>query len=116
LSGEPVEDLTTGVVPSALRRPPTVSGRKTPIRPAEARRRKRKLTITFSSGALPERIRDLARRWNLYASNGKPNGSAVVEYLLSLNLEAAERGKVDPPDTEQDKSPQDRQQWGGQWF
>ncbi|MEA3340313.1 MAG: hypothetical protein U9R15_10135 [Chloroflexota bacterium] len=117
LSGEPVEDLTTGVVPSALRRPPTTGGRKTPIRPSEARRRKRKLTITFSTGAFPERVRDLARRWNLYASNGKPNGSAVVEYLLGLNLEAAERGEVAPPGSDQDKLPQqDQQQWGEQWF
>jgi len=116
LSGEPVEDLATGVVPSALRRPPTVGGRKTPLRPSEARRRKRKMTITFSTGVISERIRGLAQRWNLYAPNGRPNSSAVVEYLLRLSLERAERGEVVPPNPDRGKSPRDQQQSGEQWF
>ena len=91
LSGEPLEDLTTGVIPQALRRPPTPGGRRTALRPSEVRRRERKMTVTFSTPTIPGRLRALARRWNLYAPGGKPNASAVVERLLLPQLEAAER-------------------------
>lgn len=97
LGDEPVEDLAIGVVPASLQRPPTPGGRKTPIRPSERRRKKRMLTTTFSSPDIPNRVRALAERWGLFTAAGRPNHSAVVEYLLLPRLEAAERGEIEPP-------------------
>ncbi|RLC94645.1 MAG: hypothetical protein DRI77_10825 [Chloroflexi bacterium] len=74
------------------------------------------MTITFSTHTISERIRDLAQRWSLYAANGRPNSSAVVEHLLRLGLERAERGEVAPPDPGWDNPPRDQQQAGEQWF
>jgi len=54
--------------------------------------------ITFSDTNIPERLRELARRWGMLAPDGKsPNVSALVEYLLLPRLEAAEHGELDPP-------------------
>ena len=82
-----------------LQRPPTGEGRRTPIRPAEKRRRDRKMTVTFSYDAAdyPERLRTLARRWGWFSNNGRPNSSAVVEFLVGRLLETAERGDIAPP-------------------
>ncbi len=72
--------------------------RETTIRPSEKRRRKRQLSVTFSSEDIPERIKALAERWGMYGPDGKrPNFSAVVEYLLTPQLEAAERGEISRP-------------------
>jgi hypothetical protein len=64
------------------------SERKSPMRPTEERRRQRQLAITFSVGNedVPDRLRDLAERWGLYANNGSASPSAVVEYLLDLDF------------------------------
>jgi hypothetical protein len=82
-------------VPQVLTRPP--HGRRTPLRPSERRRRERQVTLTFSDAGIPERLRALAERWGLQAPGGGPNVSAVVEYLLSERLEAAERGEIEKP-------------------
>lgn len=97
LSGEAVDDLVTGVVPTPLQHPPTPGGRRTPLRPSERRRKRRMLTITFSSADIPRRLRALAERWGMLTAAGRPNHSAVVEYLLLSRLEAAERGEIPPP-------------------
>jgi hypothetical protein len=74
------------------------SKRKSKLRPTEKRRRKRKLTVTFSQPQVPERVRALAEEWGIYVPNrGDPNVSAVIEYLLLPRLEAAERGEIAPP-------------------
>ena len=74
------------------------------------------MTITFSTHTISERVRDLAQRWDLYAPNGRPNSSAVAEYLICLGLEAAERGQVAPPGPGEDEAPRDQEQMGEQWF
>jgi hypothetical protein len=85
-------------VRALFQRPPTGEGRRNPIRPAEKRRRKRKLTVTFSYDVAdyPERLRALARRWGWFSNNGRPNSSAVVEFLIGKTLEAAECGNGCP--------------------
>ena len=115
LSGEPVDDLSTGVVPAALRRPPKTGSRKTSVRPAEKRRRPRMLHVTFSSSDIPNRLRSLAERWNLFTAAGYPNHSTVVEYLLLSRLEAAERGEIAPPPAGQNELERG-EPGGGQWF
>ena len=113
---EPVEDLITGVVPATLQHPPAAGGRKTPIRPSEKRRRARKMTVTFSDERLPRRIKALTKQWGMIGPDGRrPNFSAVVEYLLLSQLEAAERGEIDPPPAKQNTSP-NRLVEGEQWF
>ena len=99
-SGEPAEDLglTPTPAPAPLARRPT-RGRQTPVRPSEKRRRRRLLGVTFSSEEIPQRLRDLAERWGMVGPDGRrPNVSAVVEYLLVPQLEAAEAGEIDPPE------------------
>jgi hypothetical protein len=71
------------------------NGRRTPVRPSEVRRRERRLTVTFSSPDIPERLRALARAWGWVAPDGKsPAVSRVVEFLLvpGLQEEAAAAG------------------------
>lgn len=93
---EPVNDL--GLAVPALRRP-TAKGRSTPVRPSERRRRRRRLSVTFSGPEIPARLRRLAERWGMVAPDGKsPNVSAVVEYLLTPALEKAEAGEIGPPE------------------
>lgn len=102
-NGEPVEDLGLMPRPSALDRQP--KGRQTPVRPAEKRRRGRKLTVTFSDEEAPQRLRELAERWGMMRPSTRkgqgqelaPNVSALVEYLLLPVLEQAERGEINPP-------------------
>jgi hypothetical protein len=66
--------------------------------PSVKRRWNRSLTVTFTSGDIPHRLRELALEWDLYAPDGKsPATSTVVEYLLSPQLEAAEEGEIAPP-------------------
>ena len=82
----------------AVAQRPSGKGRKTPIRPSEKRRKNRMLTVTFSDPDTPDRVRDLAERWGLYAPDGRtPSPSAVVEYLLLPQLEAAEKGEIEGP-------------------
>lgn len=89
------EDGGGAAVKVLERRPST---RETRIRPSEKRRRGRRLAITFTRANTPDRIRDLAVKWNLFAPDGQsPNVSAVVEYLLMPQLIDAERGKIAPP-------------------
>ncbi|HEY77362.1 MAG TPA: hypothetical protein G4O00_14490 [Thermoflexia bacterium] len=97
LNEEPVVELGLAHVPSLVRRP-TPQGRRTPIRPAERRRRSRKLTVTFSNAGIVARLRALAERWGLTAPGGGPNVSAVVEHLLLPQLEAAEAGEIEGPE------------------
>ncbi len=96
LGDEPVAELGLTRVPSLVRRP--AQERKKPIRPAERRRRNRKLTVTFSDAAIVTRLRALAERWGLTAPGGGPNVSVVVEYLLLPQLEAAEAGEIEKPE------------------
>ncbi len=74
--------------------------RKHPRRPTEERRIRRRMNVTFSVGNKDavERIRDLARQWNMFTNNGALDISGVVEHLLLPRLEAAERGEIEPPD------------------
>lgn len=95
-SNEPAEALGLTATPAALVRRGTV--RETKIRPSEKRRRKRQLSLTFTGEDIPQRVKALAERWGMYGPDGKrPNFSAVVEYLLLPQLEAAERGELDAP-------------------
>ena len=101
-SGEPAGDLgmtpAGADTPDVLGRRPSGRGRKTPVRPSEKKRRRRRMSVTFSGPGVPARIRELALRWGMFAPDGQsPNVSAVVEYLLIPQLEAAERGEFDPP-------------------
>lgn len=93
---EPAEELGL-TVPTALVRPSARGGRKTPIRPAERRRRPRQVSLTFSSGDVIERLRALAEKWDLHAPNGSASISAVTEYLLRIALADAESGAIAPP-------------------
>jgi hypothetical protein len=95
-AGEPAEDLGL-TVPGLERRP---SRRRGAVRPSERRRRDRQLSVTFSpeNGDAPERLRALALAWGWKGPDGRSaNYSAVVEYLLMPQLEAAEAGKIRPP-------------------
>lgn len=94
---EPVAELGLTRVPPLARRP-APQGRRTPIRPAERRRKTRKLTVTFSDAAIVAHLRALAERWGLTSPGGGPNVSLVVEYLLRPRLEAAEAGEIEPPE------------------
>jgi len=97
-SGEPVEDLGLTSTPAILSRRPRQAQRKTPIRPSERRRKERRIGVTFSSEETPQRLRDLALRWNMFAPDGQsPNISTLVEYLLLPRLEAAEADEIPPP-------------------
>ena len=97
-SGEPVDDLRSGAIPAALERRRRTE-RKNPIRPSEKRRHRRQVAVTFSSSDIPNRLRALADRWGLTASDPrKPSVSALVEYLLLPQLEAAESGELPPPE------------------
>lgn len=71
--------------------------RQTPVRPSEERRRGRQMGVTFSSEEIPDRLKDMASAWGMFALNGKPAVSALVEHLLMPRLEAAERGEIGPP-------------------
>lgn len=94
---EPVTDLQSGLIPAALAR--RGSKRTTPVRPSERRRRRRLVGVTFKDSTIPGRLRALALRWKMVAPDGeRPNVSALVEYLLLPQLEAAERGELDPPE------------------
>jgi hypothetical protein len=104
LGNEPVEDMITGNVPLVLQQRSDDAGRgngrgrgRKAIRPAELRRRERKLTITFSSPTTVSRLRALAEYWDVRSNNGSPHISSVVEHLLLPQIEAAERGEIDPP-------------------
>jgi hypothetical protein len=98
-SGEPAEELGLTSTPAALTRRPSRGGRQTPVRPSEKRRKGRKLSVTFSSEEIPERLRALAERWGMTAPDGRsPAVSDLVEYLILPRLEAAEAGELDPPE------------------
>jgi len=89
--------------------------RKRPRRPTEARREQRRLHTTFSveNRDAVERIRDLARQWNMSTNNGSPNVSGVVEHLLMPQLRKAEAGEIAPPSNGDSKteSVEDGEQW-----
>jgi len=54
--------------------------------------------VTFSDPSIPDRLRALARRWGMYAPDGtNPHVSALLEYLILPQLEAAEAGEINPP-------------------
>ena len=96
-SGEPAEETGQTEVDALDRRPGQL--RQSKVRPAERRRRKRRLNVTFSDAAIPDRLRELASKWGLLAPDGtSPNVSAVVEHLLLPQIEAAEKGKVKGPE------------------
>lgn len=107
LEAEPVTDYQIGAVSPASGSPAEHRGRAvvqrggyvrlTPVRPAERRRKSRKLTVTFSDSRTVQRLRALAEKWEVRAPNGEPNVSFVVEHLLSLVLEDAESGAISPP-------------------
>lgn len=86
--------LTNGLPGGLARRQ---GGRKTAVRPAERRRRARRISVTFSDAEIPERLRSLARTWGLVAPDGRsPNVSAVVEALVMPLLCQAEAGDFVP--------------------
>ncbi|MDY6877350.1 MAG: hypothetical protein SWK90_14260 [Chloroflexota bacterium] len=96
--GEPVEELGLTKMPVALTRRPSRSERKSPVRPSERRRARRKIGVTFSDEGIPERLRALALRWGMMAPDGRSaNVSALVEYLLIPRLAAAEKEELGPP-------------------
>lgn len=101
LEAEPVTDYSLGILPSRNAGKAVVQRggyvRLTPIRPAEKRRKNRKLTVTFSDARIVQRLRVLAEKWDIRAPNGEPNVSFVVEHLLSLVLDEAESGAISPP-------------------
>ena len=105
LDAEPVTDYQVGVVSARGRAVVQRGGyvRLTPVRPAEERRKPRKLTVTFSSPRVAQRLRALAEKWDVRAPNGEPNVSFVVEHLLSLVLDDAESGAISPPRYRQKK-------------
>jgi len=91
--------------------------RKHPRRPTEVRRARRRFHITFSAdGAdIPDRLRDLARQWELHTGSGAPAVSQVVEYLLLPQLRKAEAGEIAaPPRNRDDRSKKAAD--GVQWF
>lgn len=88
---EPVEELGLTAVVAGLARRGTE--RRSPVRPAERRRRERQVSVTFSDAEIPRRLRALARRWGMVAPDGRSAGlSAVVEVLVVPALEEAEKG------------------------
>lgn len=94
LDKEPVEELGLTTTPDVLQRRP-VKARV--VRPAERRRRRRQLSVTFSieNADLPDRIRALARDWGLVAPDGRsPNVSAVVEVLVLASIGEAEQAET----------------------
>lgn len=98
-SEEPMVALGLAGATEGLIRRPRAGGRKTPVRPAERRRAGRRISVTFSTEDIPGRLRALAVRWGLVAPDGKsPHVSAVVEYLLRPQIEAAERGEICSPE------------------
>lgn len=102
-AAEPAADLVTGIlspgVVAALNRSGRSGARRTPIRPAERGRKLRMMSVTFSDPSIPGRIRALAERWGLRCPDRRsPNTSLVIEHLLLPQLEAAERGEVNPPE------------------
>jgi hypothetical protein len=104
LGNEPVEDMITGNVPLVLQQRSGDTSRgnghgrgRKAIRPTELRRRERKLTITFSSPTTVSRLRALAEYWDVRSNNRSLHISSVVEHLLLPQIEAAERGEIDPP-------------------
>ena len=91
-------EAVTRMVREEMRSTQATKARLTPVYRAEKRRRKRQLPVTFSDPGIPERLRALARRWDLTGPDGKrPNYSAVVEHLLASQIELAEQGEIDPP-------------------
>ncbi len=98
MGNEPVEELGLVRTPTVLAKRPAAGGRRTPVRPSEKRRRGRRVGVTFGDGSVPGRLRELAKRWGLVAPDGRSaNVSALVEYLLVPQLEAAEAGEVEAP-------------------
>ncbi len=85
LEAEPVTDYQIGAVSPAGSLPAENRGRAvvqrggyvrlTPVRPAEKRRKPRKLTVTFSDSRTVQRLRALAEKWDVRAPNGEPNVS-----------------------------------------
>lgn len=66
--------------------------------PSTESRWKRSVTVAFTHEEIPERLRELALHWQLYAPDKKsPAVSYLVEYLLLPRLEAAEAGEIEPP-------------------
>lgn len=71
--------------------------RQTKQWPSEKKRVKRQLACTFRDPSIPGRVKALARRWNWTTNEGqRPNYSRVIEHLLTPQLEAAERGEIEP--------------------
>jgi len=65
---------------------------------SDKRRWERSVTVAFTSPEIPERLRELAYEWDLYAPDGEsPAMSYLVEYLLLPRLEAAEAGEIESP-------------------
>jgi hypothetical protein len=89
--------LVSTSAPAVLTKRPT-GQRKTPVRPSEQRRRSRQVTVTFSDANIPERLRNLAKQWEMTGPDGRrPNVSGLVEYLLLPRLGAAIAGEIPPP-------------------
>lgn len=71
--------------------------KRKPARSTE-NRWKRSVTVAFTNAEIPQRLRELALEWNLYAPDKtSPAVSYLVEYLLLPPLEAAEAGEIEPP-------------------
>ena len=71
--------------------------RQTKQWPSEKKRMKRQLACTFRDPSIPSRVKAIARRWGWTTNEGqRPNYSRVIEFLLAPQLEAVERGEIDP--------------------
>ena len=90
--------------------------RKHPRHPSEVKRQTRRYHMTFSveHGDAVDRLRDLARQWELYTNNGALNISGVVEHLLMPQLRRAEAGAIAPPNG--DSKNEQVEVGGEQWF
>jgi hypothetical protein len=102
---EPEPDVATFVTALKQRQ---ARGRKSTARPTDKRRLSRRVQITFSSADIPERLRALAEQRELFANNGSPAVSRLVELLLLPQLEAAEQEQGTQDDEETGT--------GEQWF
>jgi hypothetical protein len=96
----PAGDATSAIAANLAKEQATrekESERLHPKRPSEIRRRKRKVTITFSDFFYVDRLRRLAEVWQWVGPDGRrPNTSKVVEFLVRhpYTLEDAEQGNI----------------------
>ena len=96
----PTGDATSSVAANLAKEQATKekeSDRLHKKRPSEIRRRKRKVTTTFSDSFYVDRLRQQAIVWRWFGPDGRrPNTSKVIEFLVlhPYTLEDTEQGRV----------------------